>query len=164
MIADFSHGLRGNPCALRRTDGVLIRLPVRRWHAPARGADRWLLDRCTGPTLDLGCGPGRLVTALAERGLPALGVDISADAVERTLFRGGTALRRDALGRLPAEGRWSHVLLADGNIGIGGDPAQLLRRAKVLLRPKGTVLLELDPIGGLWRGAGRLEASGVVGP
>jgi SAM-dependent methyltransferase len=164
MIADFSHGLRGNPCALRRTDGVLVRLPVRRWHAPASGADRWLLDRCTGPTLDLGCGPGRLVTALGERGLPALGVDVSPDAVSRTLSRGGTALRRDVLGRLPAEGRWAHVLLADGNIGIGGNPARLLHRAKTLLQPGGTVLVELDPTGGLWCGAGRLEGVDTVSP
>ena len=31
-------------------------------------------------------------------------------------------LRRDLFAPLPGEGRWHHVLLADGNIGIGGDP------------------------------------------
>ena len=35
-------------------------------------------------------------------------------------------VRRDLFGALPGEGTWSHVLLADGNIGIGGDPVTLL--------------------------------------
>jgi len=39
------------------------------------------------------------------------------------------------------------VLLADGNIGIGGDPAALLRRAGELLAPEGFALVELEPPG-----------------
>jgi len=39
------------------------------------------------------------------------------------------------------------VLLADGNIGIGGDPAALLRRAGELLAPEGRALVELEPPG-----------------
>jgi len=39
------------------------------------------------------------------------------------------------------------VILADGNIGIGGDPAALLRRAAELLAPKGRALVELEPPG-----------------
>jgi hypothetical protein len=35
------------------------------------------------------------------------------------------------------------VLLADGNIGIGGDPPRLLRRCAGLLDPAGAVLVEL---------------------
>jgi hypothetical protein len=45
--------------------------------------------------------------------------------------------------RLPAEGRWRHVLLADGNIGIGGDPVRLLERCRRLIAPQGNVLVEL---------------------
>jgi hypothetical protein len=33
----------------------------------------------------------------------------------------------------------------DGNIGIGGDPADLLRRCAELVRPDGLVLVEVDP-------------------
>ena len=39
------------------------------------------------------------------------------------------------------------VLLADGNIGIGGDPAALLRRAGELLAPEGKALVEIEPPG-----------------
>jgi porphobilinogen deaminase len=37
------------------------------------------------------------------------------------------------------------VLLADGNIGIGGRPARLLRRCAQLLAPSGQILIEAEP-------------------
>ena len=43
--------------------------------------------------------------------------------------RGGAALRRDVFAPLPGEGRWYTALLADGNVGIGGDPVALLQPA-----------------------------------
>jgi hypothetical protein len=39
------------------------------------------------------------------------------------------------------------VLLADGNIGIGGDPVALLRRVAELLTPRGQALVEVQPPG-----------------
>ena len=39
------------------------------------------------------------------------------------------------------------VLLADGNIGIGGDPVALLRRVTELLTPLGQALVEVQPPG-----------------
>ncbi|WP_329478525.1 DUF2064 domain-containing protein [Kribbella sp. NBC_01484] len=116
-----------------------------RWQSPADEVDRLALSRCEGPVLDVGCGPGRIVTALAERGIPALGVDVSPRAVSLTTARGAAALRRPVQDRLPGEGRWGSVLLMDGNIGIGGDPADLLRRCAELVRPDGLVLVEVDP-------------------
>ena len=102
---------------------------------------------------DLGCGPGRLAAALATAGWPVLGVDISPQAVRFARRRGVPALLADALGALPDEGRWQSALLADGNIGIGGDPVRLLRRTRRLLRPGGRLLVEVDPPGhGSWQG------------
>ena len=43
--------------------------------------------------------------------------------------------------------RWSHALLADGNIGLGGDPVRLLRRVREFLDENGTVLVELEAPG-----------------
>jgi hypothetical protein len=58
-------------------------------------------------------------------------------------------------------GAWRHVLLADGNIGIGGDPHRLLTRCTRLLAPGGDILVELDPPGaGSWRGAVTLHHDG----
>ncbi|MDL5160324.1 class I SAM-dependent methyltransferase [Actinomycetospora termitidis] len=153
-LAGFSH-------RLVRTDGVVLPLAVQRWQDDADDLDAWLLERCSGATLDLGCGPGRLVVALTDRGIPALGVDVSVQAIQRCLQRGAAVLHRDAFERLPGEGRWQHVVLADGNIGIGGDPVALLRRCRDLLTDGGTVLLELEPGAGLWRGAAHLERDDV---
>jgi hypothetical protein len=43
------------------------------------------------------------------------------------------------------------VLLADGNIGIGGDPVILLRRVSELLTPLGQALIEVQPPGSAHR-------------
>jgi rSAM/selenodomain-associated transferase 1 len=143
----FEKALSGARVVATGTDGQ--RVPslseIDRWQAPADEVDRLALSRCEGPVLDIGCGPGRIVTALAERGIPALGVDISAEAVLLTTNRGAPALRRPVQEPLPGEGRWGSVLLMDGNIGIGGAPALLLRRCAELVRPDGLVLVEVDP-------------------
>ena len=142
----------GALCWARNHRGHVRELPMTRWiggldTAPHdRLADEHVLTHCSGrPTLDLGCGPGRFTAALHTRGSAALGVDTSAAAVELTRRRGGTAIRRDLFASLPAEGSWEQVLLADGNIGIGGDPVRTLRRVTDLLAPGGIVIVEIDP-------------------
>ncbi len=133
------------PLFLRRSDGWLLPLDVERWCAAPDAADTALLRRCQGPVLDIGCGPGRLVAALTAYGHCALGVDVSPAAVARTRGAGGAVLRRSVFERLPAEGGWSTALLADGNIGIGGDPHVLLLRIRELLAPGGRLLVEAAP-------------------
>ncbi len=135
------------PLWLRRDDGSRIGLDIERWCAPATGADHSLLLRCAHlatPVLDLGCGPGRLVAGLLALGVPALGIDVTRAAVARTQGLGGAALCRSVFDRLPAEGRWGAALLADGNVGIGGDPAALLRRGAQLIAPDGLLLVEVE--------------------
>jgi SAM-dependent methyltransferase len=163
-VTAFDVALVGHPAMLLRSDGARLSLNVARWHDTAGSEDSWLLDRCTGPVVDLGCGPGRLVAALVDRGVIALGIDVSPAAEAQCGRRGVPMLRRDLFAPLPGEGRWSHVLLADGNIGIGGDPQRLLRRAARLLLPGGTVLVECDPRPGTWwRGSVRVSTVGGVG-
>lgn len=160
----FDQALQGHPSWLDLPGTTPRELDVHRWQADAGAGDEILLDACTGATLDVGCGPGRLVAALLARGVQALGVDVSPVAVRRTTERGGVAIRRDVFDLLPGEGRWHHVLLADGNIGIGGDPAALLRRAGQLLRPSGTVVVEVEqPGSGLTVGQARVRSEGEPG-
>ncbi len=158
----YDAALAGAPVQLVRADGSRQPLGCDRWLGAARGSDLALLDRLPGPALDLGCGPGRFVNALAQRGVPALGVDRSERAVALTRSGGGLALQRCLFSPLPAEGRWASVLLADGNIGIGGDPTRLLGRCRQLVARDGDVVVELSGRG-FSSSAVRLEAAGVVG-
>jgi SAM-dependent methyltransferase len=150
----------GLPVALTLGDehGVDHPVDVAGWCRTALPGDRALLARCSGPTLDVGCGPGRLTSALNRLGVPALGIDVSAVAVRLARVRGATALRRDVFAHLPRHGRWRHLLLADGNIGIGGAPRILLRRCRDLLAADGRLHVEVSaPGSGSWAGAVRLR-------
>lgn len=79
---------------------------MERWCAGPDPADRTVLARCAGSVLDIGCGPGRMVTALARAARPALGIDTAPAAVARTRSEGGSALLRSVFQNLPAEGWW----------------------------------------------------------
>ncbi|MGW0787862.1 class I SAM-dependent methyltransferase [Streptomyces sp. NPDC002911] len=134
------------PLFLRRKDGWLLPLDIERWCGDADAADLSALRRSEGPVIDIGCGPGRLVAALAARGHRALGIDVSEAAIGRTQRIGGPALRRSVFELLPGEGRWGTALLIDGNIGIGGDPRALLRRVAAVLAPGGLLIAEAAPL------------------
>jgi hypothetical protein len=84
---------------------------------------------------------------LTRSGRAALGIDLAIEAVRQARARGVAALVRDVFDHVPGEGRWSTVLLADGNIGIGGDPRRLLARSAQLLAPGGRVVVDLAPPG-----------------
>jgi SAM-dependent methyltransferase len=146
-IALYEEALREQATALvlRTADGRALPLQVSRWCGAPDAADEELLRHCRGPVLDVGCGPGRLTVALNDRGIPALGVDISRAAVDRARRAGAPALHRSVFDPLPGLGRWATVLLADGNIGIGGQPARLLHRCTQLLAPGGQILIEAEP-------------------
>jgi SAM-dependent methyltransferase len=148
----YQSAAAGSSCWARNHHGHRRELPMTRWMGGPeathedRLADEHVLGHCSSrPTLDLGCGPGRFIASLRERGLPALGVDSSAAAVEMTRRRGGTAIRGDLFAQLPAEGSWQQILLTDGNIGIGGNPVRTLMRAAELLAEGGVVIVEIDP-------------------
>jgi SAM-dependent methyltransferase len=143
----FAEALRGLPCSVVGLGEPPQELPVHEWHREPDHGDLALLAHCSGNTVDLGCGPGRLTAALASLGHVVLGVDVVREAADQAVARGAVALRRDLFDRLPGEGRWDTALLADGNVGIGGDPVALLRRAGELVAADGTVVVELAPPG-----------------
>lgn len=128
---------------LDRSGTAVASLDASIWSGGLVAGDTSLLARCCGPTLDVGCGTGRLVAALHRAGRAVLGIDVSPEAVRQAQRRGVWVIRADVFGPVPGEGQWRTVLLADGNIGIGGEPPRLLRRCAALLAPGGAVLVEL---------------------
>jgi SAM-dependent methyltransferase len=163
LYGDALHDDRSHPgdFVLRYLDGRRRSLDVHRWLGPADDADAVLLGRCRPATLDVGCGPGRLVGALNAAGHRALGIDIARSAVRIARFAGAPVVRRSIFDETDDDGSWRTVLLADGNIGIGGDPVGLLRRCSRLLTGDGHVVVELEPPGTTSAAVTvRLESSG----
>jgi SAM-dependent methyltransferase len=142
----YAEGLRRpNGHRARFSDGTVVTLPLERYLGPADATDERLLTDVRGPVLDVGCGPGRHLQALAARGVFALGVDLSPVAVDLARGGGARAIVGSIFDELPGDGTWRSALLLDGNIGIGGAPARLLARIGTLLSDDGEVLVELDP-------------------
>jgi SAM-dependent methyltransferase len=148
---------------IRLADGRLEPLPLDRWLAPADAVDEAVLADLDAPVLDLGCGPGRHLAALRRLGKRGLGVDLSPVAVELARDRGANAISGSIWANVPGGRSWRTILLLDGNIGIGGAPVLLLRRASELLAPGGRIVMETDPPGTPTRRVRiRLEAPGLV--
>ncbi|MET3923656.1 class I SAM-dependent methyltransferase [Arthrobacter sp. UYEF20] len=115
----------------------VVQFDVLDWCAEASAVELRLLQGLNGPVLDIGCGPGRMLSAARTLGLGALGLDTSAEAVALARDRGVRALHQSVFSGVPLSGSWQSVLLLDGNIGIGGNIAQLLGRCRQLVAPRG---------------------------
>ncbi|MCV7410010.1 methyltransferase type 12 [Mycobacterium florentinum] len=173
----YERALGGERCWIRHEDGEIRVLPAHRWLGARCSPNGGFVDAldevfdeavtrmCSGPTIELGCGPGRLVARLFERGIPALGIDRSATAIRLAGRGGAPALLSDVFEPLPGMGRWQTVLLVDGNVGLGGDPRRILARAAELLGRGGHCVAEFeaDAIGIRARWV-RLESACDVGP
>jgi SAM-dependent methyltransferase len=148
---------------VRCFDGTSTPLPLERWVAAADRVDTELLAGLDGPVLDIGCGPGRHVAALAAAGTDSLGLDLSPVAVRVARGRGGEAIPGSIFADVPRSGRWRTALLLDGNVGIGGAPGPLLRRVAALLAPRGAAVVEVGAPGtGAGRTSVRIEAPGLA--
>lgn len=151
------------PRLLRLADGRLVPLDVARWSGPVDEADESMLACAQGPVLDVGCGPGRLTAALHERGVEVLGLELVPELPVLARRAGAPVSLGDVFDPVPRAGTWRTVLLADGNVGIGGDPVRMLRRVRSLLAPGGRIVCELHADGdGDAYGPVRLEGLGVT--
>ena len=154
----------GRPAVPATDSAVRIDAPAR-WFAAPSAAELALLRLAHGPVLDIGCGPGRHVLALGRAGVEAVGIDVSPHLVAVARGRGASVLEGSIFGPVPKMGQWGSCLLLDGNIGVGGCPEDLLRRARSLVRSGGRILVEAAAPGTPPRGRNlRIQAHGTVGP
>ncbi|GAB7044085.1 MULTISPECIES: class I SAM-dependent methyltransferase [Catenuloplanes] len=135
---------------VERDDGFVSRGDAARY---LHGPEHWpasevaLLGRARGRVLDVGCGAGRHLAALRDRGADVRGVDPSPGAVEVCRARGLAADAGD-IDTLPA-GPFDTLLLMGGNLALLGSPAAAARRLAALagVAAPGAVLLgsNIDP-------------------
>jgi SAM-dependent methyltransferase len=167
LLARLHDGEAESGWRVRDGDGVARSLDAAldRWLGGCDAADRTVLERCAGATLDVGCGPGRLVAERRSPGVLSVGIDVNEVAVQITRDRGGAAVRADVFGPVLEQIDWETLVLLDGNLGIGGDPARLFARCAELLAPGGSLVVETEAPGrGRGPGRRRLENAGEVGP
>lgn len=116
--------------------------PFRRWPAHQRKAMRFVRGR----VLDVGCGAGRVCLHLQERGLDAVGIDISPGAVQVSRRRGVRDARELSIDDVDESlGVFDTIVMFGNNFGLFADAEKadrLLRRFHRLTGPRGRILAE----------------------
>lgn len=106
------------------------------------------------PVLDAGCGAGRLLAPLRERGFDIDGCDVSADMIERCRLRLPDAtLWVSALHDLDPPRRYASIVCS-GVFGLGSSreqDMQALQRLHDALLPSGTLVLDNEEKPFTWR-------------
>ena len=113
------------------------------------GTDAAIVAAClsygAGPLLDVGCGEGWLVRAMAAQGVTAHGVDVSAPLIDRARELGGGRFDMATYAQLEddatiAAGPWQTIVC---NFALLGDPLHpLLAALRRRLAPGGRVLVQ----------------------
>jgi len=102
---------------------------------------------CVGPVLELGCGTGRILAALIDAGVDAVGIDRSAPMLERARRRSGAGARllRMDMRELALDGGFALALLPYSLVTYlldDGDWSALAKGLRRALRADGTILLD----------------------
>jgi SAM-dependent methyltransferase len=112
----------------------------RHWHRAERHAMRFV----RGSVLDIGCGAGRTMLHLRERGLQVIGIDNSPGAVEVCRLRGLSGARLLSIGHLDESlGLFDTVLMLGGGFGLLGTPdrtRRTLNRLHAVTTRRGRIL------------------------
>jgi SAM-dependent methyltransferase len=149
----LSDALAGHPVThvIERKDGFIdvatmsiggYLLPPEQW--PAK--DQEALAEVLGRTLDIGCGGGRFLIPLQERGHDVVGIDVSPLSLEVCRQRGGRDLREMSITKVDGRvGPIDTILMMGNNFCLFGNPGRarrLLRRFHRLTSPQGRIVAE----------------------
>jgi SAM-dependent methyltransferase len=136
--------------AIRRDDGFLdddirpAESELSREQTPGRAE---ALSSAQGRVLDLGCGPGRSLFHLLERGLEVVGIDVSPGAVGIARERGAPDVRVMGIDEVDfPRGSFDTAVFMGSTLALGGGigiVAQRLARLRPLMRPGGRLITDI---------------------
>lgn len=119
-----------------------------------------LLPDLAGRTaLDAGCGTGRYLRVLAERGAVATGVDLSATMLSRAR-RSSSRLVRASIAALPIPSQSMDVVVSGLALGDVADIDHAIREMARVLRPGGQLIYSVVHPDGATNGWSRTFSSG----
>ena len=103
-----------------------------------------VVNRRPATVLDIGCGEGWLVRALAERGIRCTGVDVVPELIERARSAGGGDFRVASYDQLAAETTASTVDVAVANFSLIGKESvdALVGSIPAMLTPTGALIIQ----------------------
>ena len=132
----YWHGERNQPLLVRRDDGHVSSSSPSIWVEDALWpVEAAVLGEIRGRVLDIGCGGGRHLVPLIERGVEVTGLDISPGALSVCRERGAEALILGDVIQAPMPARgFETALLFGNNIGMGGTPEGIMRMLSRLRR------------------------------
>lgn len=139
-------------------DGILLPagIPTER----KRAALMFLDDRLPGTILDIGCGQGTFLAAMAKRGWTVAGVDFDVAAVAAARALHGIDARVGTVDTVVESGKRFDIVTASHVIEHVSNPVEFLQQCRKLLLPGGRVVLRTPNVDSLghrryqraWRG------------
>lgn len=111
---------------IERDDGYTDEMSVAGYFGPFEGwapIEKQAIGLARGRVLDIGCGPGRHLLHLQEKGHEVVGIDNSPKAIDIVRKRGAKDARVVELDEIgPELGVFDTVLMFGNNFGLVGDP------------------------------------------
>lgn len=105
--------------------------------------------RGEGRILDVGCGPGKLLSDLREQGWEVYGVDFSAVAVDYARSRHGLDVRLGDLFQAGYKDGYFDVVMFNHSLEHIYNPLETLKEAHRIMKPGGLLLISIPNAGGL---------------
>jgi SAM-dependent methyltransferase len=136
--------LAGRPGAViyERDDGF-VQVDGMNYISDWNDRDSWAVARAVGRVLDVGAGAGRVCLRLAESGVDAVALDVSAGAVDVCRRRGLPDVFHGTIDDLPVTERFDTFIVLGNNLGLIGSPAKaqgFFDAVAMRLRPGGRIV------------------------
>ena len=137
IMKDAADGIEGD-YYIERDDGRVETLPVGDYVKPLLewdDSERLGIQHAQGKVLDIGCGAGRVLIHLQNRGYEVVGIDFAPGAVTACQKRGIEAVYQMSAADLKfSDAEFDTIVMYGNNFGILGDDMSIIKMLQVLHR------------------------------